>query len=142
MIVFYVRTKPYTLQIVRLISIPLLLFLSISAFYGGIMLMIDPTGNSIHLSIHELNSTAFKSYFIPGLILTIFNGVVSVVIAILVIVKYKYYPYLILLQGMILLAWMITEIILVTDLSPLQLFFAVLGFLFILFGGLSIQHQK
>lgn len=106
------------------------------------MLMIDPTGSSIHLSLHELNSTAFKSYFIPGLILTIFNGVVSMVIAILVIAKYKYYPYLILLQGMILLAWMITEVILVTDLSPLQLCFAVLGFVFILFGGLSIQHQK
>lgn len=49
-------------------------FLSAGAIYGGMMLMNDPSGNSLKLPITLLERTIFPNYMIPGIILFLLLG--------------------------------------------------------------------
>jgi hypothetical protein len=53
----------------------LLLLLAINAFYGGISLMLAPDGSLLGMQPGWLDKTPFSSYFIPGLLLLLMNGV-------------------------------------------------------------------
>ena len=53
----------------------LLLLLAINAFYGGISLMLAPDGSLLGMQPGWLDKTPFSSYFIPGLLLLMMNGV-------------------------------------------------------------------
>jgi hypothetical protein len=53
----------------------LLLLLAINAFYGGISLMLAPDGSLLGMQPGWLNKSPFKSYFIPGFLLLLMNGV-------------------------------------------------------------------
>jgi hypothetical protein len=49
-------------------------FEAVGAIYGGISLMNDPSGESIHLPVKLLEGTIFNSYIIPGIILFLLLG--------------------------------------------------------------------
>ena len=53
----------------------LLLLLAINAFYGGISLMLAPDGSLLGMQPGWLDKTPFSSYFIPGLLLLLMNGI-------------------------------------------------------------------
>lgn len=57
----------------------LLVLLAINAFYGGISLMLAPDGTLLGMQTGWLEKTPFNSYLVPGILLTIFNGVVPLV---------------------------------------------------------------
>ncbi len=61
--------------IFRYLLIISMVFLSISALFGGISLIIDPKGSFLNLPIWLLDNTIFPNYLIPGIILLIFLGV-------------------------------------------------------------------
>jgi hypothetical protein len=66
------KTKSKTVEIYILIvavSIE-----AISAIYGGISLMNEPSGDSIQLPIIMLEGTIFSSYLVPGIILFLLLG--------------------------------------------------------------------
>ncbi len=52
----------------------LLFFQGVSATPAGLMLVIDPTGESMQMPLTWLEGTIFPDYFIPGLILTVVLG--------------------------------------------------------------------
>jgi len=54
----------------------LLLFVGIGGVYGGTVLIADPTGEILQLDINFINTTSFKNYLLPGIILLIFNGLI------------------------------------------------------------------
>jgi uncharacterized membrane-anchored protein len=55
----------------------LLLLLGICALISGSMLMLDPSGKSIQFPAGYLDGSPFSSYFIPGLLLSVFIGLLS-----------------------------------------------------------------
>lgn len=57
----------------------LLLLLAINAFYGGISLIFAPDGSLLGMQTGWLDNTPFKSYLIPGILLTLFNGILPMV---------------------------------------------------------------
>lgn len=95
----------------RYMAVVLLFILSTSAFFGGIHLITDPTGGTIRIPSSYIEDTAFGNYLIPGIILLIANGVLSLVIIILVIMKTAKYPYLIIIQGCVLIISITAELI-------------------------------
>ena len=95
---------------VRLLSVILLIFLGLLAIGGGGMLVYDHTGNSMQFPIELLARTPFENYLIPGILLFLFIGVLSLVIAVILIRKLPGYPWFIILQGMILIIWLIVEL--------------------------------
>jgi len=62
-------------QIYKSILIALLGFLSLGAFYGGIVLIISPNGSFFNMPSDLLSNSPFKSFFIPGIILLTTFGI-------------------------------------------------------------------
>lgn len=57
------------------ILILLLVMLVVNAFYGGIGLMLAPDGSLLKMEPGWLANSPFNSYFIPGLLLLLMNGI-------------------------------------------------------------------
>ena len=57
------------------ILIVLMALLSINAFYGGISLMLAPDGSLLGMQPGWLDKSPFNSYFIPGFLLFLMNGI-------------------------------------------------------------------
>ena len=57
------------------ILIVLLVLLAINAFYGGISLILAPDGSLLQMQPSWLEKSPFKSYFIPGFLLLLMNGI-------------------------------------------------------------------
>jgi len=58
----------------------LILFQGISGLYGGITLVIDPTGDLLQMPIPILDGTPFHSFLIPGLILLTILGIFPLIV--------------------------------------------------------------
>ena len=118
----------------RLISIWMLFFLSVSAFFGGILFLIAPDGSLLHISTQLLNGSIFKDYFYPGLILLTANGIIPILIAVIVIKQNIYYPMLCIAQGVILVIWITVEALIIKQVQFLQLIYNFIGIYFIVAG--------
>jgi hypothetical protein len=57
------------------ILVALLVMLAINALYGGVSLMLVPDGSLLSMEPGWLSNSPFSNYFIPGLLLLIFNGI-------------------------------------------------------------------
>ena len=66
------------------------------------MLISDPSGFSMQLSTDLLNQTPFDNYLVPGIILLVAVGFMSIMVAMLAIRMSTNYPLLIVLMGIIL----------------------------------------
>ena len=97
-------------NIVRVLSIILLSLTSVAAFYGGSLLMLDPYGELIHMSLHWLLHSPFIDYFIPGMVLFTVNGLFSLIEAVAAFKKVRNYGYLIVTQGILLSGWILMQI--------------------------------
>jgi hypothetical protein len=106
--------------IIKVLVILMLLFNGIGAFYGGLSLITDPSGQKLQLSLSYLEHTPFHNYLIPGIVLLIVNGVFSFVTLSTIILKNKRENLFIIAQGALLSGWIIIQIIL------LQMFYAPL----------------
>ncbi len=104
----------------RIVLAGLLLFNGLGALFGGYSLMKDPSGSQIQLPANLLEHSPFSSYFIPGLILFCFNGVFSIVALFAVLLKLQKYTFLVILQGLILLTWILVQITMIRTLSYLH----------------------
>jgi hypothetical protein len=127
--------KSLKVTTVRVISILLLLTLGISAMFGGAALIIDPTGSSLHLSINGLLGTFFTDYLLPGIILFLFLGVFGLSAAILTLANFKYYPLVIIYQGVTLTIWIMAQIYMLPQMHVLQFVYGCLGLLLIMLGN-------
>ena len=61
--------------------ISLLLFNGISAIFGSLAMMIYPDGDLLKMPLEMLRGTPFKNYFIPGVLLFVFNGLLPIMAA-------------------------------------------------------------
>jgi hypothetical protein len=119
----------------RLIAIILLILTGLCACVGGTMLLTDPSGRSLGLGDPSQMTIPFPDYRLPGVVLLVLVGALSLVAAGLSIAKAKAYPTIILLQGAILTGWIMVQVYLLPDTHLLQLVFAVFGIMLMLYGS-------
>jgi hypothetical protein len=84
------KTKNMTLLRNRLYIIILCLLhivLGINGSIGGILLAIKPDGSLLGMQAGWLNNSPFKNYFIPGILLAIFLGVMPIITSIGLTIK-------------------------------------------------------
>lgn len=124
-------------SLIRIYSIMLLLLLGIAALTGGWELMNDTSGRSLGWTLDKLEGSPFEDYFIPGIFLFVFLGIISIAISILVFKKVKEYPILIISQGGILLIWIVIQAILIWEFNLLHLICISSG-LFIIASGIFL----
>jgi hypothetical protein len=126
----------------RIFAIILLFFIALNAILGSLCFIGDPSGKTIQIPIELLESTPFNDYLIPGIILFIAIGLLSLVTAYLTIKKVEIYPWFIILQGCVLIGWLTVELFLnIEFFSPILHYpFYSIGILFIVFGFI-IKHR-
>ncbi len=129
-------------KFVRLFSIALLILLGIGAVYGGVTLIIDPSGELLGLPLAELDTTPFNNYLIPGVILLIMVGLLPFFIAYSTIRKLSKYEWLIIFQGVILTIWLTTEIVMGIFDPFFHYTYYATGILLVLCGIILIKTEK
>jgi len=58
----------------------LISLLSLGALYGGLFMLIDPSGEALKMPITMLENSPFHDYLIPGIILFIFFGLFPILL--------------------------------------------------------------
>jgi hypothetical protein len=95
----------------RTVSLVLLFFLGLSALPAAIFMLMDPSGSEMGLPAEMLDQTPFNSFLIPGILLGFFNGVLSLLFAILVIKKHHLHAWMVMFQGSVLMIWLTVEVL-------------------------------
>jgi hypothetical protein len=122
------------MKTIRIISIVLLALLSINALLAGYSFMCDPSGSGLGIDTTRLKFSPFRNYFIPGLVLFVANGLLGSVTAVMVVIKHNYYPLVVLIQGIILVGWIIVQVIFLREFNFLHLLFIAIGSLLVFLG--------
>jgi len=120
--------NPFPADRLRITAIMLLLIIGINALAAGYGFMADPSGAGLGITTDYLRHSPFSNFFIPGIVLFAMIGMLSFLAAIIVILRERHYQDLIFLQGMILVAWIIIQMILVRDINLLHIACLVIGY--------------
>ncbi len=126
----------------RITALILLFFTSITAIWGGTGLIYDPSGEFMQMSKEFLQHSPFPNYLIPGILLLIFNGILSLITAILVIRKHPYGYQFTIFQGVILIIWLSVQIVMVkVFFIPMHLPYYIIG-ISLIFLGWHLHRQS
>lgn len=112
-------------------------FNALTAVVGGIGVMI----NGLGMPLEYLSGTPFPNYIIPGLVLTLFVGVGSLVVAILIGRQYRYAHEASYVAGVVMIGWIVGEFAFLRQFSWLQVFYFVDGILVILLAYISYSRK-
>lgn len=107
------------------------LFLSLSALFGGLNLLRDPTGDGIDLvmpvDLGHLAGTPFTDYTIPGLVLVVVLGLYPLAVLYGQLTRRPLaWPASLAMAGA-LAVWVLVEVALIGYVSPLQPAYGLLG---------------
>jgi len=120
---------------IRISTILFLFLLGLGAIYGGVMLILDSSGASMQLPVDLLTNSIFKDYLLPGILLLTLNGILSIAIAVLVILKQKLAWILVIIQGLVLAGWITIQIIIIDGFyPPLHIPYYITGLVLIYLG--------
>ena len=117
-------------------------FNGLSGLAGGYGLISDPTAASLGMEQAWLEGTPFNNYFIPGIILFVFNGLGNTVAAVLSIRKHRYYPVFALFFGAGMMIWIISQVAFIGYKNFLQPLYFSTGLIQTLLGIILIQNKK
>jgi hypothetical protein len=122
-------------SVIKIASVLMLLFNGIGAFYGGLGLITDPTGDKIQLAQHYLDNTPFDNYLIPGIILLVVNGIFSFITIGSIIMKHNEFYVFLIIQGILLTGWLAVQLVLIrTFYAPMHIPLISIGILLIISG--------
>jgi len=103
--------------------------ITLTAMPAGLLMMIEPNGRSLGLSLQLLSNTPFSDFFIPGLILAVIVGGSSLVSLLMIMTKSHWSYKIALLSGFALVIWVIGELLLLPEYHWLQGLYLVVGIL-------------
>jgi hypothetical protein len=106
-------------------------FTAVTAFIGGLIMISNPDGKVMGLALNILGETPFKDFLIPGMFLTMV-GVVNFIAAFFNMQRNKNRYTWALAGGLVLCGWIITQLILIRQISWLQFVYLGVGLLTIL----------
>lgn len=131
------KNRPLVLYVLLI----LILFLAFGGLYGGAILVKDPSGQLPQLDIKFIQQTFFRNYLWPVVILLIFNGLFPLFVSIGLIkerwllwpeklntFKTRKWPWAFsLYAGIILLAWIMIQLMIIGYIGILQVWLAIIG---------------
>lgn len=135
-------TNNSTLTLARTAALILLAVVGTTALLGGASLIIDPSGESMDLTLDGLTGTIFHDYRAPGIILFLAIGVLSSSVAILTLGNFKNYPILVFNQGVILTGWILAQIYLLPETHYMQAVYSIFGVMLMLLGSYLMMKKN
>ena len=123
------QSRPFTFYLLS----AALLFQGLSGAAGGLLLIIDPTGNLINMPLRWLSGSPFANYLMPGLFLFSMLGVFPLIVFFGLLIRHKHSWLASLFIGSTLILWIFIEIIIIgfQIQPPLQIIYGSLGILII-----------
>jgi len=107
-------------------------FVGIGGMFGGIGIIIDPSGEGYGVSVDLLKNSPFNDFFIPGLFLFFIIGIGDIIVSIFAYKKHKYLVYLSGLMGGVLMTWIVIQCIMIETVAALHVIFFLLGLIEVL----------
>ncbi|MFP4620068.1 MAG: hypothetical protein ACLFM7_02060 [Bacteroidales bacterium] len=121
-------------------------FQALQGLGGGLLMLLDPSGNSLRMPLIFLMGSPFPNYFVPGLILTVLLGVLPFICLIglmtdkwhgpniLNIYKDRWWGWTFSLYvGFVLILWMDMQINFIGHWHSIQTFHSLTGVLILIF---------
>ncbi len=102
-------------------SIILLLLLSVNAIIAGVIFIVDPAGTAMGLTVEYIRHSPFNSYLLPGIVLLLSNGILPLFVTYKIIKADKNQSIFILLQGAVLMGWILIQISMVREVNWLHI---------------------
>lgn len=116
----------------KVILFSLLAFVALTAIFSGLLLISSPTGALMHLPLSLLTPTPFKSFLIPGTILTIAVGGINIAAVIFNLLRQTNRYHWAIAGGVTLLGFIIVQMILLHAASWLHFLYIGIALLIIL----------
>lgn len=107
-------------------------FLSVTALFGGSILILDPSGKLLDIPIDLLSNSPFNNFLIPGIILLTVLGLGSLLVISGILIKTYWASKASILLGFILLAWIFIQIYLLKIFNFLHILYSGLGIILII----------
>ncbi|HVT96234.1 MAG TPA: hypothetical protein VHE33_01925 [Acidobacteriaceae bacterium] len=127
---------------VRVLAVVALLFLSITALYGGTVLIIHAHGNPWGMMpLNLLRDSPFHSWLVPGIILLTANGVLGLWVLGLVLARCRHDGFWAMFQGCVLLGWLVAECVLLRMVIWPHYLYGVVALVLIL-AGAAMRHSS
>jgi hypothetical protein len=118
----------------KIIGVILLSFVGFTALYGGGALMIDSSGELIHLSVAKLKFSPFKDFFIPGAILFVVLGWGSLLVLPFVLNGTPKATNFLILAGVTISGWVVVQMIMLLEINWLHILYLSIGMMLIMVG--------
>lgn len=109
------------------VAVLLELFTALGAIPVGLSLVTDPSGSGIGLPSAWIEASPFGSYLLPGLYLLAMNGVGMLLVAALSVARHPTAPWLTGILGTGLVIWILVQLVVMPEVSPLQAVFGSIG---------------
>lgn len=87
------------------------IFIGIGAVPCGLMMIIDPSGQSIKMNVDMLVNSPFKDFLIPGIFLFSVNGILSLIGAVATFKRHKFAGVIAVGLGAFLIFWIISQVL-------------------------------
>jgi hypothetical protein len=121
----------------------LVIFQAFSGLIGGLLLVIDPTGELLQIPVVWLRDSPFVDYLIPGWILLIVLGLFPLIVTYGLLRQLRWARPGALIAGIALIIWIGVQIIIIGyhPQPPLQLIYTLLGILIVIFALLLYARE-
>lgn len=124
---FISKSSPDLRSFIKYIAVLLLLLNGIGAFIGGIPMIASPDGSTSGMPLRYLEHSPFQDYLIPGIILVLFNGVLSLLVALALILNLRHHAWWVIGQGIVLCIWIQVQMIMLREVNFLHITFGSIG---------------
>lgn len=127
-------------RFVRVGTLVLLFLTGLNALVAGGLFVLDPSGAKMGMTTDYLNTSPFDTFLIPGTVLFFVNGMLNILAAVSVIQNKPYAKQFVVLQGFLLVGWIVVQVWMVRDINPLHIVMFSIGILLIA-GGLLLKKN-
>ncbi|GAB2824401.1 hypothetical protein [Ferruginibacter profundus] len=116
----------------KMLLLILLGFIAFTALASGVIIINHPDGGAMQLQLNVLDSTPFKNFLIPGIILTTVVGCTNLLAFIFCFTKYPTRYNWAIAAGIMICGWIIVQMLLINTMHWLQFVYLGAGLLVIL----------
>ncbi len=109
-------------------------FIGVGAVGGGLALVLEPSGANLGMPLETLKNSPFSTYLVPGVVLFVFNGLLSLVGAAASFTRYRYAGEIASALGVFLILWIILQIYWFVSIHWLHALYLGLGILEMVLG--------
>jgi len=124
-----------------ILLIALELLLALGAFFGGGMMLASPDGSLMELPPDLLEGSGFGSFLLPGLILTLANGVFPMAVAVAALRRQPWARWGHVIVGCVLTGWIAIQGVLIGFGHWLQITYLALGLAIVALGLIAATRR-